>query len=78
MFKSIKRKAAVCAAVVGGFLASAASHAALPAGVATMMTSITTDFGDLLDLAYPVMIAIVGGMVIFRLVKSVAKSAASG
>jgi len=45
---------------VGAFLAlgSASAFAALPTGVATAYTTASTDFGDLMDLAWPLIITV--------------------
>ena len=57
-------------------LASASAHAALPTGVATMFTSLTTDFNELLtDYVYPLVLVITGGLVLLGLVKRLIKKA---
>lgn len=79
MFKKIKACVAAVPAVIGALalVASVSAHAALPAGVATFLTGLTTDFGDLEDLLYPVMLAVTGAFIIMGLVKKGAKKAAS-
>lgn len=66
------------AAGAGGALVviSGSSQAVLNGGVATGLTTLTTDFNSLLDLAYPVMITIVVAMVIFGMVKGFIHKAA--
>lgn len=45
------------------------AHAALDAGIATGFTAVATDFAALLALAYPLLITITTGLVIFGMVK---------
>lgn len=52
------------------------AQAAIPLEVGTGFTAVLTDFNALLALAYPLMIAIVTGMVIFGLVKKFIHKAA--
>lgn len=68
----LKTKLAVAASAFG---AAAASHAALPDGAATAFTTIQTDGLALIDLAWPVMIAITGGFIIMGLFKKAARRA---
>jgi hypothetical protein len=44
-------------------------HAALPAGISTGLTGIQTDLSALVDLVWPVVIASVAAIVIFKLFK---------
>jgi len=68
----LKRMGAGIAAGVGSALVLVApAHAALPTGVAGVFTGLSSDFGDLVDLAWPVFLVIVGGLVLFGLVKKV-------
>lgn len=61
---------AVGAAVVIGFSAlPGAAQAALPTGVDTALTSIQTDAQSLAALVAPVMLAILGLVVTFKLIK---------
>ncbi|MBI5658377.1 MAG: hypothetical protein HZC43_02245 [Nitrosomonadales bacterium] len=66
-------KYAGAAGLVG---AAGSAHAAIPAEVGTGFTAVLTDFNALLALAYPLMIAIVTGMVIFGMVKGFIRKAA--
>ena len=75
--KSAIRNLLPSAVATGALLAAVSAHAALPAGATAFFTSVSTDFGDLLTAAYPVLIVITGGMIIMGLVKKVAKKAAS-
>lgn len=69
-----KYKAAVLTAVLSVF-AMASAHAELPAAAAGAFTATQTDGLALIDLAWPVMAAIVGGFVLLRLAKRAIKSA---
>lgn len=63
-------KNAVVAGVAAGVGAvSASANAALDPAVAAAFTTLNTSFTDLITAAYPVMIAISVGLVIFGLVK---------
>jgi di/tricarboxylate transporter len=45
------------------------ANAALPAAIGTALTGVATDAEDLADLIWPVLIAIFGSMVLFKLFK---------
>lgn len=63
--------AALVGSTAAGMLVTVPAHAALPTGVAGVFTGLSSDFGDLVDLAWPVFLVIVGGLVLFGLVKKV-------
>lgn len=56
-------------------VAVGSASAAVPAGVETMFTGIATDFGTVLGYGYTLMLAIVGGLIIIKVVKKVANRA---
>jgi hypothetical protein len=60
---------AVLAAVFA--MVSGVACAALDAGVATLFTSIGTDFSAVAALAWPLFLIIVGGLILFGVVKKV-------
>jgi hypothetical protein len=68
----IKRAAVVVASAV-----PALSMAAVPAGAEAIFTTVATDFATLLGYGFTAMAAIVGGMIVFGLVKKVAKKSTS-
>lgn len=74
--KNVKMKIAGLVTVATGFVATSA-HAALPDGAATAFTAVQTDGLALLDLAWPVAVAITGGFIILGLFKKAARRAAS-
>ena len=63
-------KLAAVAAVVA-LSAAVPAHAELPTGAAAVFTSIQTDGLALIDLAWPVMGAVVVGLIIMKLFKKV-------
>ena len=69
-----KYKVALLTAVLSMFAVGAA-HAELPAAASSAFTATQTDGLALIDLAWPVMAAIVGGFVLLRLAKRAIKSA---
>lgn len=71
--KYLKTKLAVAASVMGASVA----NADLPEGVTGAFTTIQTDGLALIDLAWPVLIAVTGGFIIMGLFKKAAKRAAS-
>lgn len=73
--QTIATKSAAAVAVVVGLAAQA--HADLPAAATSAFTSISSDAGDLIDLAWPVVLLITGGMITISLFKKFAKKAAS-
>lgn len=61
-------------ALLGSLLAAGGyASAAVPAGAEAIFTSVATDFGTIIGYGFTAMAAIVGGMIVFTLVKSVAK-----
>jgi hypothetical protein len=73
MNEQIKRGLKAASVVGAGALALAGqAQAALPASVTTAMTSIQTDGLALIDLAWPVVAALVGGFVLIKLFKRAA------
>lgn len=75
MYQSAKELAKKGAIVVVGFVAAGA-HAALPEGASTAFTTIQTDGLALIDLAWPVAVAITGGFILLKLFKRAANRAA--
>jgi len=63
---------ALSLAVVSGLALVGQAQAALPASVTTAMTTIQTDGLALIDLAWPVVAALVGGFVLIKLFKRAA------
>lgn len=56
----------------------ASSMAAVPTGAEAIFTGAATDFATVLGYGFTAMAAIVGGMIVFNLVKKVAKKSTSG
>lgn len=48
-------------------------HAAVPSGAEAIFTGVATDFATVIGYGFTAMAAIVGGMIVFNLVRSVAK-----
>jgi hypothetical protein len=55
--------------IVGSFAGITVASAALPAVVGTTLTAISTDGMALVDLVWPVVGAITGGFILFKLFK---------
>ena len=72
MNKFLKISAPVAAAVAGSLALVGQAFAALPPSVSSAMTSIQTDGMALIDLAWPVVAALVGGFVLIKLFKRAA------
>lgn len=72
MNKFLKIAAPAAAAVAGSLALVGEAFAALPASVSSAMTSIQTDGMALIDLAWPVVAALVGGFVLIKLFKRAA------
>lgn len=62
-------KAAQAAAAVGLLAVAGAAKAELPAGIATAMTTVQADASALNDLVMPVVIAVIGMLVVYKLLK---------
>lgn len=77
MFKSISKKYGVLmASIVGLFVAAVSpAHAVLNAGVAAGFTSLQTDALALVDLVWPVVIAVTVAFIILGLFKKAAAKA---
>jgi hypothetical protein len=58
--------------------ASSMVHAAVPLGAEDIFTDAATDFATIIGYGFTAMAAIVGGMIVFNLVKKVAKKSTSG
>ena len=77
MFDAVKRGAAkvVQACVMGAAVAlsvvSIPAQAAVPAGVETVFTTAATDFGTVVGYGWVLFLAIVGGLLLFGIVKKV-------
>ena len=56
-------------AVVAGLLAPLSSFAAVPAVVGTTLDTIQTDALAVIDLVWPVVLAVVGGFILLKVVK---------
>jgi len=61
--------AAALASLLG--LQAPQAEAAVPAGVETLFTTTATDFGTVLGYGYTLFLAVVGGLIIIKLVKKV-------
>lgn len=63
---------------VGGMLglAVAPAQAAVPAGVETVFATAATDFGTILGYGWTLFLVIVGGLILFGLVRKVVSRAA--
>lgn len=77
MIKALRNRYTQAGVAVVGSAASVAAHAELPAAATTAFTTIQTDGLALVDLAWPVMIAVTGGFILLGLFKKAAKKAAS-
>lgn len=64
----------MCAAVLS--LLVSAAHAAVPTGVETVFTTAATDFGTIVGYGWTLFLVIVGGLVLFGIVKKVVSRAA--
>lgn len=69
-FRNVARTAGL--AVTSALAVVGSAQAALPASVTSAMTSIQTDGMALIDLAWPVIAALVGGFVLIKLFKRAA------
>lgn len=58
--------------------AAAPALAAVPLGAQAIFTDAATDFGVIIGYGFIAMGAIVGGMIVFNLVKRIAKKSTSG
>ena len=72
MNKFLKFAAPVAAAAAASLSLVGEAFAALPPSVGSAMTSIQTDGMALIDLAWPVVAALVGGFVLIKLFKRAA------
>lgn len=52
-------------------LFGSAAHAAVPAGVETVFTSTATDFGTIVGYGWTLFLVIVGGLILFGIVRRV-------
>jgi hypothetical protein len=68
MVKGLKQSAALTLAAVGGV-----AQAAVPAGAEAIFTTAATDFATVIGYGFVAMAAVVGGMIVFNIVRSVAK-----
>jgi len=65
-----KHNGAKAALVAAGSL-SVPAIAAVPTGVETLFTTTATDFGTIIGYGYVLMLAVLGGMVLIKIVKKV-------
>ena len=72
--KYLMQAGKACAAI-STLAVTAVAHAALPAAATTAFTTIQEDGLDLIDLAWPVAIAITGGFILLKLFKRGARAA---
>lgn len=70
-----RRGAGMSVAAVAALLASVSAHAALPTVVSDAITSFQTDTVSLINLGWPFLIAVFGGMLLMKLFKKVANKA---
>lgn len=76
MFKLTKVAGKLAAAVTAGSLPLVqAAHAAVPAGAQAVFTTMADDFETIAGYGFTAMAIIVGGMIVFKLVKRVANKA---
>lgn len=74
----LKLSASRSALVAGvATLAAAVAHAEVPAGAQAIFTTAATDFGTLMGYGYTAAGVIIGGFIIFKLVKRVANKTTS-
>ncbi|GLS16572.1 hypothetical protein [Hydrogenophaga electricum] len=64
---NLRLKLVAVGGLFGGLVASA--HAELPAGFDSLATTIVGDVGDAADAVAPIMIAVIGAVVGFKLIK---------
>ena len=69
MKKAMQYLCALCALVAG--LASTPALAAVPTGVETVFTTAAADFSTIVGYGWTLFLAIVGGLILFGLVKRV-------
>jgi hypothetical protein len=69
MFKTMKSKAAVFAALA--LTASASAFAELPTAVTGAFTTVKTDGEAMIDAGWPILVAITGGIILMKLFKRV-------
>jgi len=74
MLRNILKKLVAGAAALLGF--GAAANAAVPTGVETVFTTAATDFGTIVGYGWTLFLVIVGGLVLFGIVKKVISRAA--
>ena len=68
---------ALCLSVVAMLgLVVAPAQAAVPAGVETVFTTAATDFGTIVGYGWTLFLVIVGGLILFGLVRKVVSKAA--
>lgn len=73
----MKRKVLAIAAGAATAFVGSVAHAELPAAATTAFTTVQTDGLALIDLAWPVAVAITGGFILLGLFKKGVKKAAS-
>lgn len=66
-----KIKAVVAAAALAVMAIAAPVQAAVPTGVETVFTTTATDFGTIVGYGWTLFLTIVGGMILFKIVKKV-------
>lgn len=71
MLQNFTRRATAFKAIAAGALLSAftAAHAALPASVGTAFAAVETEAGELRDLVVPIVVAILGMVLLIKLIK---------
>lgn len=71
MLQVLKRHASRALVLVPLLGAGVAAHAAVPAGAEAVFTTMATDFGTIAGYGFTLMAVVVGGLVIFKIVKKV-------
>lgn len=72
MLKNLKAKALGLLSAVGVSLGIVApAQAAVPTGVETVFTTAATDFGTVVGYGWTLFLTIIGGLILFKLVKKV-------
>lgn len=66
-----KIKSLVIAASALALAAAVPAHAAVPTGVEAVFTTTATDFGTIVGYGWVLFLTIMGGMILFKIVKKV-------
>lgn len=72
----IKRNTGRALALVSLAGVGVAANAAVPAGAEAIFTTLATDFGTIAGYGFTLMAAVVGGLIVMKLVKKIANKSA--